>query len=125
MAFTGITATEAQIDQKSGVNVSSLYTDTMKTQALLQAESLLNDLTKFNWSDWFPDAAGVPNVDIKYIVTAYTASFVACEAIAYDVDAVGRGAATFMINRLLQVMANALDVLKDLSDNVAWMEDNK
>ena len=122
MAYSGITATEAEIDQKSGANVSSSYTDTMKTQALLQAESDLNVKSKFNWSDWY---AAAPNVDIKYIVTLYTASFVAKQAIAYDMDAVGRGAATFMINNLLNDMNLALAVLKDLSDNVAWMEENK
>lgn len=121
MAFTGITATEAEINQKAGANVSSSYTDTMKTAALLHAESILNDTTKYNWSDWY---AGAPNVDLKYTVTAYTASFVACEAIAYDMDAVGRGAATFMINRLLQIMAECLKVLSDTGDNVAWIEDN-
>ena len=121
MAFTGITATEDQIDQKSGANVSLSYTDTMKTQALLQAESDLNVKTKFNWSDWY---VTTPNVDIKYIVTLYTASWVAKQAIAYDMDAVGRGAATFMINNLLNDMNLALATLKDLSDNVAWMQDN-
>ena len=122
MAFTGITATENQIDQKAGANVSLGYTDTMKTQALLQAESDLNVKTKFNWSDWY---AATPNVDIKYIITLYTASWVAKQAIAFDMDAVGRGAATFMINNLLNDMNLSLAVLKDLSDNVAWMEDNK
>ena len=122
MAFTGITATEAEIDQKSGANVDTNYTGDMKTQALLQAESLLNDKTKFNWSDWY---AASPNVDIKYIVTMITTSFVAKQAIAYNMDSVGRGAATFMINNLLNDMRQAEEILKDLSDNVAWMEDNK
>lgn len=81
MAFTGITATEAEIDQKAGTNAPSAYTDTMKTQALLQAESFVNVLTGFNWSDWY---AGTPNVDVKYIVTEVTASIVAIEFIKYD-----------------------------------------
>ena len=121
MAFTGITASEAEIDAKSGANVSLGFTADMKTKALLQAESDLNVKTKFNWSDWY---AASPNVDIKYIITEYTASWVAKQAIAYDMDAVGRGAATFMINNLLNDINLALAVLKDLSDNVAWMEDN-
>ena len=122
MVFTGITASEAEIDAKSGANVSLGFTADMKTKALLQAESDLNVKTKFNWSDWYADS---PNVDIKYIITEYTASWVAKQAIAYDMDAVGRGAATFMINNLLNDMNLALATLKDLSDNVAWMEDNK
>ncbi len=83
MAFTGITATEAEIDQKSGANAASTYTDTMKTQALLMAESVLNSMTRFNWSDWW---ATTPNVDVKYIVTDTTASMVAIEAIRYDME---------------------------------------
>lgn len=121
MAFTGITATEAEIDQKSGANVSANYTDTMKTQALLQAESFLNSATKFNWSDWY---ATSPNADIKYIVTLYTASWVASEAISYDLDSIGRSAGNQMLNKLINDMQQAIKILSDTSDNVAWMEDN-
>lgn len=81
MTFTGITATEDQINQKTGANVPATFTSDMKTQALLQAESYLNNLTGFNWSDWY---ATSPNVDVKYSVTELTASLVAIEAIKYD-----------------------------------------
>lgn len=121
MAYSGITATEAEIDQKSGANVSTAYTDTMKTQALLQAESYLNAISGFNWSDWY---ALTPNVDVKYSVTMYTASWVASEAINYDVDAVGRGAANLMLNKLANDMRQALETLKDKSDNQQWIRDN-
>lgn len=121
MVFAGITATEAQIDQKSGANVSTSYTDVMKTQALLQAESYLNAITGFNWSDWY---ATTPNVDVKYIITMYTASWVASEAINYDLDAVGRGAANLMLNKLANDMRQALETLKDKSDSQAWIRDN-
>jgi len=82
MAYTGITATEAEIDQKSGANVSTAFTDTMKTQSLLQAENHLNVETVKNWSDDF----GGLDVDVKSLVTAYTSSWVAIDAINYDVD---------------------------------------
>ena len=121
MAYSGITATEAEIDQKSGVNVSTAFTDTMKTQSLLQAESYLNSETRFNWSDWY---ATSPNVDIKSIVTAFTASWVATDAINYDVDAIGRGAANQMLNVLANIMGKAIETLRNKSSNVAWMEAN-
>ena len=76
----GITATEAQIDQKTGSGVSTSYTDTMKTQALLQAENRLNVITGVNYSDSF----GSLNVDVSNMVTETTASIVAIEAILYD-----------------------------------------
>ena len=122
MAFTGITATEAEIDQKSGADVSTLFTDTMKTQSLLMAESFLNSETRFNWSDWY---ATSPNVDVKYIVTAYTASWVASEAINYDPNAIGRGSANLKLNVLRDVMQRCISTLKDKSSNQAWIEDNE
>ncbi len=96
MAFTGITATEAQIDQKSGANVSTDYTDEMKTQALLQAEAQVGTDTLFDWAaNWATISA-----TRRSLVTAITSATVAMEAIAFDMDAVGRSAANAMINRL-------------------------
>ena len=119
MAFTGITATEAEIDQKTGTNVDVLYTDTMKTQALLQAESSLNIITKFNWSDWF---ALSPDVDLKFIVTQATASMVAIEAISYNMGAyTTRGEAEDMITVLRDIINRNLQVLKD-QDTKNWVK---
>lgn len=118
MAFTGITATEAEIDQKSGANVSSSFTDVMKTQSLLQAESYLNSETTKNWSD---DYAGL-NVDVKSIVTAFTASWVATDAINYNIDAVGRGTATLMLNVLANIMQKSLSTLKDKNTTQTFMD---
>ena len=117
MAFTGITATEAEIDQKSGANVSTAFTDTMKTQSLLQAENYLNTETTNNWSD---DFAGL-NVDVKSLVTAFTASWVATDAINYEIDALGRGTATLMLNVLANIMSKALSTLKDKNNNQTFM----
>lgn len=80
MAFVGITCTEAEIDQKTGAGLDTNYTDVMKTQRLLQAESWLNVETGVNYSDAF---AGL-DVDVKYIITNITASLVAVEAIKYN-----------------------------------------
>lgn len=111
MAFTGITATEAQIDQKTGANVSASYTDTMKTQALLQAESIVNVMTRKNWSD---DYAGL-NADVKSIVTDATASLVAIEAIKYDMSGyTSRSEAESMIVVLRDAFLRDIQVLKDI-----------
>ncbi len=118
MAFTGITATEAQIDQKSGANVSTAFTDTMKTQSLLQHESYLNSETTKNWSD---DFAGL-DVDVKSLVTAYTASGVASDAINYDIDAIGRGTGNLMLNVLRDIMQRSLETLKDKNTNQVFMD---
>ena len=110
MAFTGITATEAEIDQKSGKYASTDYTDTMKTQALLQAESFLNMETLINWSDWYATA---PNVDFKYTVTNFTSCFVAIEAINYKIDEhPGLAYAQLKLDVLRDTMMRALATLK-------------
>ena len=82
MAFTGITATEAEIDQKMGAGVDTNYTDVMKTAALLHAEGSLNATCRYNWSDYF--VAGTPNTDVLGIITEVTASLVAIEGLKYN-----------------------------------------
>ena len=115
MTFTGITATEAEIDQKSGAGVDTTYTDTMKTQALLQAESFVNGISRHNWSDnW-----GALNADVKYIITQITASLVAIEAIKYNMKGeAGTGFSTLieaedMINVLWAVTSLNINLLRD------------
>ena len=119
MAFTGITSSEAEIDQRSGANVSSGFTDTMKTQSLLSAENYLNVETGKNWSD---DFSGL-NVDVKSLVTAYTASWVAIDAINYNPDAMGRSSAILRMNVLRDVMQRSLATLKDKTTNQQFMDD--
>ena len=119
MAFTGITATEAQIDQASGAGVSIAYTDTMKTQALLQAESTLNILTKFNWSDWFVLS---PDVDLKSMVTEVTSNMVAIKAIRYDMSGfTSRGEAEDMIIVLRDEINRNIQQLRKI-DPKNWIE---
>ena len=114
MAFTGITATEAQIDQKSGANVSTDFTDTMKTQALLMAESYLNGETMYNWSDWF---ATSPNVDVKSIITSVTASLVAMDAINYNMSGfTSRSEAQTMLDVLNDKVIKGIETLKEMKN---------
>ena len=82
MAYSGIMATEAEVDQKTGAGVSASWTDTMKTQAVLQAESVCNDVAWFNFSD----AYAALNVDAKYLLTEIVASLAAIEGISYDMS---------------------------------------
>ena len=82
MAYTGIMCTEAEIDQRSGANVSASYTDVMKTAAVLAAESKVNDLCQYNFSDNYATL----NADVKYLLTDVVASIVAIQAICYDMS---------------------------------------
>ena len=115
MAFTGITATEAVIDQLAGANASVSFTDTMKTASLLHYENYLNIETEKNWSDAF----AALNVDVKSCVTLYTASGVAMDMVNYDADAIGRSTAELRLNVLSENMRVALKTLLEKSKQ-AW-----
>ena len=119
MAFTGITSSESEIDQRSGANVSTDFTADMKTKSLLSAENFLNVETGKNWSDAF----GNLDVDVKSLVTAYTASWVARDAINYDPEAMGRSTAILKMNVLRDIMNKSLSTLKDKNTNQQFMED--
>lgn len=80
MAYTGIMTTEAEIDQKMGAGASTSFTDVMKTAATAQAESIVNVVTRTNYSDTF---AGL-NTDKKMILSDIVSALVAIEGIAYD-----------------------------------------
>lgn len=80
MAYTGIMTTEAEIDQKTGAGVSASFTDTMKTASTLQAESTVNVMCRYNFSDAFSTL----NTDVKYILSDIVSSLVAIEGIAYN-----------------------------------------
>jgi hypothetical protein len=113
MAFSGITATEDEIDQKLGKNIDLAFTDTMKTQALLMAESVLNVMTRFNWSDWY---ATTPNSDIKYIVTDATTAFVAIEGIRYNMEQyIIISEAEAMIANLRETFVRNISILKNIN----------
>ena len=118
MAFTGITATEAQIDQLAGANIATAWTDTMKTESLLFWENQLNIETEYNWSDAF----GSLNVDVKSAVTLYTASGVAQDAINYDSDAIGQSTAELRLDKLESNIRKALKAIKEKSKQ-AWAVD--
>lgn len=114
MAFTGITATEAEIDQKTGANVSASFTDVMKTESLLQAESWLNAETMYNWSDAFVKPL---NVDVLNLITSITASLVAIDAINYDMSGyTSRAEAQSMLDVLRDIIIRGVSVLKDVKN---------
>ena len=80
MVVTTIMSTEAEINQKLGDNISTDFTDAMKTAAGLQAESLINVVARFNFSDWF---AGSPNADVKGLLSEIVCNFIAIQGWRY------------------------------------------
>ncbi len=118
MVFSGITATEAEIDAIAGANVNTAFDGDDKKASLLRAENFLNVATGKNWSD---DFSGL-DVDVKSLVTAYTASWVARDMINYDPDAIGRSSAILKTNIIRDIINISLAELKDKNTNQAFMD---
>jgi len=81
MVGTYTMTTETDVTAKMGAGVSASYTDAMKTAAALRAESFINCVVTYNFSDTY--AAGL-NADIKYIISDIVSSIIAIEGIQYD-----------------------------------------
>lgn len=102
--------TEAEIDQRSGAGVSASYTNTMKTAATLSAESTVNTMCRYNFSDNYATL----NTDVKYILTDIVASLVAIQAICYDLSGyTTRIEAEDLINVLRDAALRGLSILRD------------
>ena len=105
-----IMTTEAEIQQKSGASVNAAFNTTMMTASNLRAEGSINVLCRFNFSDEY---AGL-NADVKGILSDYCSSFVAIEAITYDMSGyTTRGEAESMITVLRDGMLRGASILRD------------
>ena len=102
--------TEAEIQQKSGANVNVAFDTTMMTAAGIRAESTVNVMARFNFSD----AYGALNADVKGILSDIVSSLVAIEAISYDMSGyTSRVEAEDMINVLRDGALRGLSILRD------------
>jgi len=105
-----IMTTEAEIQQKSGANVNAAFNTTMMTASNLRAESTINALCRYNFSDNYASL----NADVKGILSDFCSSFVAIEAISYDMSGyTTRIEAEDMINVLRDGMLRAMSILRD------------
>lgn len=111
MADTGIFCTTAEVERKAGANCSA----TSKAEAytndyVTQAESLINVLTRHNWSD---DYAGL-NADVKGILKEVASNLAAIYVIQYDMSGfTSRVEAEDMINTLRDAALRGMSVLRD------------
>jgi hypothetical protein len=104
-----IMTTEAEIEQKAGLNASAAFDTTMMTAANLRAESVCNCAAKYNYSD---DYATV-NADVKGLLNNICSSLAAIEKITYDMDAIGIAEAEDRINVLRDSALRDLGILRD------------
>jgi len=111
MADTGIFATTAEVERKCGAKVSTVSkAEAYVNDYMTQAESLINTITRFNWSDAY---SGL-NADTKGILKEVSSNLAAIYAIQYDMSGfTSRIEAEDMINILRDAALRGLSVLRD------------
>src|SRR3990167_6903439 len=87
MADAGIFATTAEVQRKVGVGASSTSNaEAYINQYMTEAESFINDLTGFNWSDRY----SALNVDKKGILKEAASNLAAIYVLQYDTSGIVR-----------------------------------
>ena len=103
--------TEAEIIQKAGTGKSPSFDTTMMTAAALQAESVVNCVCRFNFSDAVTTGL---NTDVEQILSDIVSSFAAVQAIAYDMSGyTSRIEAEDMINVNRDTALRGLQIIRD------------
>jgi len=111
MADTGIFCTTAEVERKAGANCSA----TSKAEAytndyVTQAESLINAICRYNFSD----AYAALNADVKGILKEIASNIAAIYVISYDMSGFTTlGEAEDMINILRDGALRGLSILRD------------
>jgi hypothetical protein len=111
MADTGIFATTAEVQRKVGASANTTANaEAYINQFMTEAESMINDATRFNWSDAY---AGL-NADTKGILKAAASAMAAMLVIQYDMGGyTSLAEAQTMLNVLSWQYNQAIEQLKD------------
>ena len=114
MADTGIFATTAEVQRKTGANASATSNvEAYINDFMTQAESLINSTTRYNWSD---DYASL-NVDVKGILKMAGSAWAAIAVIRYDMSGfTSRQEALTMINSLCPLIYEYTTAIAQLKD---------
>ena len=81
MADTGIFATTAEVQRKVGVNASAVSNvEAYINQYMTEAESYINAVTSYNWSD----AYATLNADVREILKMAASCLAAMDVLNYD-----------------------------------------
>lgn len=80
MAHTGIFATSDEILVKAGENYDTSVTEARINALCLQVESMINCLTRYNWSDAYASL----NADVKGILSLIESNLVAIYIITFN-----------------------------------------
>ena len=111
MADTGIFATTAEVERKTGANASAVSkAEAYVNQYMTEAESEINVITGFNWSDAF---SGL-DVDKKGILKRAATCLAATDVINFDPDAIGRSTAELQIDKLRDDYLRCISILRQV-----------
>jgi len=111
MVDTGIFCTTAEVERKAGASCSAVSkTDTYTNDYVMQAESLINTICRYNFSDNY----AALNVDVKGILKEIASNLAAIYVIQYDMSSfTSRIEAEDMINILRDAALRGLSLLRD------------
>jgi len=110
MADTGIFATTAEVQRKTGANASSTANvEAYINQFMTEAESTINTLCRYDFSTAYPNLKD----QVKAILKDVASSMAAMSVINYDLDAIGRNTAETMLNVLSNTINRGLSLLKN------------
>ena len=112
MADTGIFATTAEVQRKAGANANTTANvEAYINDFMTQAESKINVLSQYNWSDAY---SGL-NADVKAILKEAASNLAAMYVIQYDMSGfTSRFEAETMLDVLKDGFNQALALLKDI-----------
>jgi len=111
MVDTGIFATTAEVSRKAGANASSTSNvEAYINDFMLQVESQINSMCRFNFSDAYSDL----NADVKALLKEIASNLAAIYVIQYDMSGfTSRTEAEDMINILRDAALRGLSILRD------------
>lgn len=111
MAFTGIFCTQLEIEYKAGANVATGITEALYNSFVEQAESKINVMTRYNWTD----AYSTLNADVKRILSETASNMAAIYAIQYDMSGyTSLGEAESMVTILRDQFLSNISILRDV-----------
>jgi hypothetical protein len=111
MADSGIFCTTAEVQRKTGDGASTTANvEEYINDFVMQSESLINSLCRFNFSDNYSSL----NTDVKGILKEAASNLAAIYVIQYDMGGyTSRGEAENMVNILRDGALRAIAILRD------------
>lgn len=111
MADTGIFATTTEVQYKVGANASSTANvEAYINSFMTQAESIINALSQYNWSDVYSTL----NVDVKGILKDAASNLAAIYVINYDMSGMQLREAETRLDILWNGFIRDIELLKDI-----------